>query len=227
MLAALYLADIDNAIIEVDTDEVPIMDGSAKVFLDVLKKSRIIELKAKRKFLKIDRKIELVDGQRTISLEPNDETLEVEFQLNYKNQIIGNQKNIINFDRDNFNDVYESRTFCLYNDIEKIKQAGLAKGGSLDNAIVVGEIKVLNENGLRNSKEFVNHKILDLVGDFLLSGYRILGKVKCYQGGHELTNKFLRKMLDTKLDTKKTKVTSSRILKNLNIAKSLKLAVNA
>ena len=227
LLAALYLADIDNAIIEVDTDEVPIMDGSAKVFLDVLKKSKIIELKAKRKFLKIDKKIELIDGQRTISLEPNDETLEVEFQLNYKNQIIGNQKNIINFDRDNFNDVYESRTFCLYNDIEKIKQAGLAKGGSLDNAIVVGEIKVLNENGLRNSKEFVNHKILDLVGDFLLSGYRILGKVKCYQGGHELTNKFLRKMLDIKLDTKKTKVTSSRLPENLNIAKSLKLAVNA
>ena len=88
-----------------------------------------------------------------------------------------------------------SRTFCLYEDIEKIKKAGLAKGGSLENAVVVDQEKVLNNIGLRNQKEFVNHKILDLAGDFLLSGYRILGKVVCYQGGHELTNMFLRKLL--------------------------------
>ena len=198
LLAALYFAEIDNAIIEINTEEVPIMDGSAKNFLEVLKNAELKILSEKRKFLKVQNKIELKDGERTISIEPSEESLEVEFQLNYKNKIIGNQKNNINFKKYNIDEVSKSRTFCLYEDIEKIKQAGLAKGGSLDNAIVVDDNKVLNEGGLRNKKEFVNHKILDLVGDFLLSGYRIVGKVKCYQGGHELTNMFLRKMLDTK-----------------------------
>ena len=227
LLAALYLADIDNAVIEIDNVEVPIMDGSAKIFLEAFKNLKIINLKEKRKFLKIEEKIELVDGNKKISIEPSDNTFEVEFQLNYDNSIIGMQKNTINFDKDNIDDIYQSRTFCLYNDIEKIKKAGLAKGGSLDNAVVVNENQVLNEGGLRNKKEFVNHKILDLVGDFLLSGKRILGKVKCYQGGHELTNKFLRKMFSTNLDLKKIKVNKSKIAEKFNTNQSTKLAVNA
>ena len=93
--------------------------------------------------------------------------LQVIFQLNYENQIIGNQKNVIDFQKDNLDEVISSRTFCLFEDIEKIKKFGLAKGGSLDNAIVVNNDKVLNKDGLRNEKEFVNHKILDLAGDFL------------------------------------------------------------
>ena len=227
LLAALYLADIDNATIEIDNNEVPIMDGSAKIFLESFKNLDVISLKEKRKFLKIEEKIELIDGSKKISIEPSDDTFEVEFQLNYDNSIIGNQKNTINFDKDNFEDVYKSRTFCLYNDIEKIKKAGLAQGGSLDNAIVVNENQVLNEGGLRNKKEFVNHKILDLVGDFLLSGKRILGKVKCYQGGHELTNKFLRKMFSSDLDIKKIKENKSKIAEKFANNQSTKLAVNA
>ena len=227
LLAALYLADIDNAIIEIDNSEVPIMDGSAKIFLEAFKNSQVINLKEKRKFLKIEERIELIDGSKKISIEPSDDSFEVEFQLNYDNSIIGKQKNTINFDKDNVEDIYQSRTFCLYDDIEKIKKAGLAKGGSLDNAVVVNENQVLNEGGLRNKKEFVNHKILDLVGDFLLSGKRILGKVKCYQGGHELTNKFLRKMLSTNLDLKKIKVKKSKIAEKFNTNQSTKLAVNA
>ena len=227
LLAALYLADIDNAIIEIDNNEVPIMDGSAKIFLESFKNLEVISLKEKRKFLKIEEKIELIEGSKKISIEPSDDTFEVEFQLNYDNSIIGNQKNTINFDKDNFEDVYKSRTFCLYNDIEKIKKAGLAKGGSLDNAVVVNENAVLNEGGLRNKKEFVNHKILDLVGDFLLSGKRILGKVKCYQGGHELTNKFLKKMFSSDLDIKKIKDNKSKITEKFANNQSTKLAVNA
>ena len=203
------------------------MDGSAKNFLEVLKNAELKILSEKRKFLKVQNKIELKDGERTISIEPSEESLEVEFQLNYNNQIIGNQKNNINFNKDNIDEVSKSRTFCLYEDIEKIKQAGLAKGGSLDNAIVVDDNKVLNEGGLRNKKEFVNHKILDLVGDFLLSGYRIVGKVKCYQGGHELTNMFLRKMLDTKFASINLKIEDAEIAKNFNRPTSTKLAVNA
>ena len=136
-------------------------------------------------------------AKEKFQLEPNDEALHVSFQLNYENQIIGKQKNVIDFQKDNLDDVISSRTFCLYEDIEKIKKFGLAKGGSLDNAIVVDKEKVLNKGGLRNEKEFVNHKILDLAGDFLLSGFRIIGKVSCDQGGHELTNLFLRKLFNT------------------------------
>ena len=195
LLAAFYASGIDNAIVEIDNEEVPIMDGSAKNFLDILNDIEIKTLTKKRKYLKILNKIELIDGERKISIEPNNSFFEVNFQLNYENKIIGKQKNSINFHSDNLKEVIESRTFCLFEDIEKIKKLGLAKGGSLNNAVVVEKDKVLNEEGLRNKKEFVNHKILDLAGDFLLSGFRILGKVDCYQGGHELTNMFLRKLL--------------------------------
>ena len=115
--------------------------------------------------------------------------------MDYKNKIIGKQQNTINFQQDNLDEIINSRTFCLFKDIEKIKKLGLAKGGSLHNAVVVDDNKILNKEGLRNEKEFVNHKILDLAGDFLLSGHRILGKVFCYHGGHELTIFFYIKFL--------------------------------
>ena len=196
LLAAFYISGIDNALVEINCEEVPIMDGSAKNFLEVLDNSKIVSLRSKRKYLKIMSKVELKDKMKTISIKPNDENFEVDFQLNYKNKIIGNQRNKINFQKDELKDVSEARTFCLYDDIENIKKIGLAKGGSLDNAVVVNEEKVINNGGLRNQKEFVNHKILDLIGDFLLSGYRIFGSVSCSQGGHELTNLFLREMLE-------------------------------
>ena len=227
LLAALYIAEIDNVIIEIDNEEVPIMDGSAKDFLISLKKTPIKTLEKKRKYLKILDKVELLDGEKKISIEPNDLSLEVHFQLNYKNEIIGKQKNQINFCFDNLNDVTNSRTFCLYEDIEKIKKAGLAKGGSLENAIVVDANKVLNEGGLRNEKEFVNHKILDLAGDFLLSGYRVLGKIKCYQGGHELTNKFLRKLLNQKSSIKTIEMTDKLVSKETNSNQFENIAVSA
>ena len=177
LLAALYITGIDNALIEIDNEEVPIMDGSSKDFINTLKELQLVTQSKKRKYVKISSKVELIDGQRKISIEPNEKSLEVNFQLNYENKLIGNQKNVVDFDKDNLEEVSNSRTFCLYEDIEKIKKFGLAKGGSLDNAVVVSHEKVLNEGGLRNKKEFVNHKILDLAGDFLLSGYRVLGKV--------------------------------------------------
>ena len=132
------------------------------------------------------------DGQRKISIEPNKSSLEVNFQLNYNNKIIGKQKNTIDFQLDNLEEVSSSRTFCLFEDIEKIKKIGLAKGGSLENAVVVKDEKVLNEGGLRNEKEFVNHKILDLAGDFLLSGHRIIGKGELLSG-RPRTYKFIFK----------------------------------
>ena len=196
LLAALYVTGIDNAIIEMDNEEVPIMDGSAKNFVEEINKVELIKLNKKRKYLKILNKIEFEDNERLISISPNENSFEVGFQLNYENKIIGKQKNLVNFSKDNLDDICNSRTFCLFEDIEKIKKLGLAKGGSLENAVVVGEKEVLNPEGLRNEREFVNHKILDLVGDFVLSGYRILGKVDCYQGGHQLSNLFLNQLLE-------------------------------
>ena len=227
LLAALYIAEIDNAVIEIDNEEVPIMDGSAIDFLNILKETEIKTLTKKRKYLKILDKVELTDGKRKISIEPNDLSFEVNFQLNYENKIIGKQSNFVNFQNDNLDDVSKSRTFCLFEDIEKIKKIGLAKGGSLENAIVVDQDKVLNDGGLRNKKEFVNHKILDLAGDFLLSGYRVLGKIDCYQGGHELTNMFLKKLLNSKSAYTSIELEDAIISKKTSSYQSIKVAVNA
>ena len=227
LLAAFYISGIDNALVEINCEEVPIMDGSAKEFLRILSSAEITTLSEKRKYLKISKKLELVDGKRKISIEPNNNSLEVDFQLDYENRLIGKQKNIVDFQKDDLKDVSVSRTFCLFEDIEKIKKAGLAKGGSLENAIVIKENKVLNEGGLRNEKEFVNHKILDLAGDFLLSGYRVIGRVKCVQGGHELTNMFLRKLF--KDNSILSSIENSRpLISDGNVIKpSIKIAVSA
>ena len=227
LLAALYILGIDNLVVEVNNEEIPIMDGSSKDFIKILNTIGIKKLNAKRKYLKILKKIELEDSDRTISIEPSNLNFEVKFQLNYENNIIGKQKNTIDFTNDNLEDVYSSRTFCLFKDIEKIKKNGLAKGGSLENAVVVDEDKVMNEDGLRNEKEFVNHKILDLAGDFLLSGYRILGKVECYQGGHQLSNMFLRKVLNTKASYVEIELDNIDLVKKTSVDQTVKLAVNA
>ena len=227
LLAALYIVGIDNAIIEIDNDEVPIMDGSSRDFINAFEKADLVNQTKKRKYLKISSKIELTDGKRKISIEPNDLSLEVNFQLNYENKIIGKQKNTIDFQVDNLDDVSSSRTFCLFEDIEKIKKSGLAKGGSLENAVVVDDEKVLNKDGLRNDKEFVNHKILDLAGDFLLSGHRIIGKVNCYQGGHELTNLLLRKIFTLKNAFQALELKEFKISKKFHSKELEKIAVNA
>ena len=226
LLAALYITGIDNAFVEINCEEVPIMDGSSRDFLTVLSETNLINQTKKRKYLKISDKIELVDGEKKISIEPHN-SLEVDFQLKYENKIIGKQKNIIDFQNDDLKDVSSSRTFCLFEDIEKIKKNGLAKGGSLENAVVIDKDRILNNGGLRNDKEFVNHKILDLSGDFMLSGHRILGKVICYQGGHELTNLFLRKIFNTAESFKFIELSSYKIPKKVFTKESEKIAVNA
>ena len=227
LLASFYIAGIDNVIVEINNLEVPIMDGSSKDFIALIKQTGLKELEAKRKFLKILKRVEFKENEKTISIEPSDNTFEVNFQLGYKNKVIGNQKNSINFQTDNLEDIYTSRTFCLFEDIEKIKEIGLAKGGSLDNAVVVKDNEILNEGGLRNKKEFVNHKILDLAGDFLLSGFRILGSVKCIQGGHSLSNLFLRAFLKDRSNYLTIELEDSKPNKTYFKTSVNKLAVNA
>ena len=194
LMGALFSVGIDNALIEIDNEEVPILDGSAKEFVEKILATDFVVSNKPIKIIKINKKIEFKDGERYASMAPSKLSLDIEFELKYKNEIIGNQKNKINVYNDELKDIISSRTFCLYEDIEAIKKIGLAKGGSLDNAIVVKGEDILNKDGLRNSKEFVNHKILDCIGDLFTSGYRIIGSVKCSQGGHYLTNQLLRKV---------------------------------
>ena len=198
LMGALFGLGIDNALIEIDNEEVPILDGSAKEFIEKILLSGLEVSNKPIKIIKILEKVEYKEGERSISIEPSKVSLDIEFELKYKNEIIGNQKNKINVYEDDLVEIFNSRTFCLYEDIELIKKNGLAKGGSLENAIVVKGNEVINEGGLRNSKEFVNHKILDCIGDLYTSGYRIIGSIKCSQGGHYLTNKLLKKVFDKK-----------------------------
>ena len=194
LMGALYGLGIDNALIEIDNQEVPILDGSAKIFVDAISDVGIRNSDAPIKIVKINKRIEFKDGNKTISIEPSKISLDIDFELKYKNELIGTQRNLVKVFESDLTDIYNSRTFCLFEDIEKLKEMGLAKGGNLDNAIVVKNNEVLNENGLRNEKEFVNHKILDCMGDLYLAGYKIIGKLICSQGGHKLTNQLLRKV---------------------------------
>ena len=198
LMGALFGLGIDNALIEIDNEEVPILDGSAKDFIEKIISSGLVVSESPIKIIKINKEIRFTDGERFISIEPSTLSLDIDFELKYKNPIIGNQKNKVKVFEDDLTDVYNSRTFCLFEDIELIKKNGLAKGGSLQNAIVVKDDEVLNPEGLRNDKEFVNHKILDCIGDLYTSGYRIIAKIKCSQGGHYLTNQLLRKVFENK-----------------------------
>jgi UDP-3-O-[3-hydroxymyristoyl] N-acetylglucosamine deacetylase len=194
LMGALFGLGIDNVLVEIDNEEVPILDGSAKNFIEKIISSGFEVSEEPIKIIKINQRIEYSDGKRFISIEPSKLSLDIDFELKFKNEIIGNQRNKVKVYEDDLTDVYNSRTFCLFEDIEFIKKNGLAKGGSLDNAIVVKDKEILNKDGLRNDKEFVNHKILDCIGDLYTSGYRIIGNVICSQGGHFLTNQLLRKV---------------------------------
>ena len=198
LMGAFYGAGIDNALVEINNQEVPILDGSAKIFIDEIFKVGIKSSESPIKIIKIEKKIEFKDGKKVIFIEPSKISLDIDFELKYENKTIGNQRNSIKVYESDLTDIYNSRTFCLYEDVAKLKEMGLAKGGSLENAIVVKDDKVINENGLRNDKEFVNHKILDCMGDLYLAGYKIIGKLVCSQGGHKLTNQLLRKVFENK-----------------------------
>ncbi len=198
LMGALFILGVDNALIEIDNQEVPILDGSAKDFVDRISDIGLRISQQPIRVIKINKKIDFYDGKKSISLEPNNINFEIDFQLEYKNSVIGDQRNVINVYEDDLFEIYNSRTFCLYEDVENLKKLGLARGGSLDNAVVVKENAVLNKDGLRNKKEFVNHKILDCIGDVFLSGHKIVGKIKCVHGGHKLTNQLLRNVFSDK-----------------------------
>ncbi len=194
LMGALYGIGIDNAVIEIDSQEVPILDGSAKLYFENINKTGIKFSDQPIKIIKINKNIKIKEGNKFISIEKSNVSGDIEFEIKYNNKLIKTQKNKINIFEDNLNDIFCSRTFCLYEDIEKLKKLNLGRGGSLENAIVIKNQTILNKDGLRNNLEFVNHKILDCMGDLFLSGYKIIGNVKCSQGGHKLTNQLLKKV---------------------------------
>ena len=198
LMGALFGLGIDNALVEIDNEEVPILDGSAKEFIEKIIEVGIENTNSPIKIIKINKEIKYSEGERFIIAKPSTLSLDIDFELKYKNEVIGNQKNKVKVYEDDLKDIFNSRTYCLYEDIENIKNKGLAKGGSLENAIVVKNNDILNPEGLRNKKEFVNHKILDCIGDLYTSGYRIVASIICSQGGHYLTNKLLRKIFENK-----------------------------
>ena len=196
LMASFYICGVDNSVVELSGGEVPIMDGSAIEFVKKIKEIGLKTFEENRKFIKIKKRVELKLDDKSISIEPSSESLKVAFTLSYENNpLIRSQTNCVDFKDKNLEKIYSARTFCLYEDIEKVKSLGLAKGGNLDNAVVIKGDKVLNKKGLRSKNEFVNHKILDLAGDFMLTGKRVIGSVSCMHGGHLLTNDFLRKLL--------------------------------
>ena len=198
LMAALYGEGIDNALIEVNSSEIPILDGSASEFVEAIRAAGVKEQSTLRQFIQVEKKIEIREGEKFISIEPSNNDLIIDFEIIYGNPLIRTRRKEFKLSQDKLTEIYNSRTFCLYEDIDLIKSKGLAKGGSLDNAIVVKDNEILNDDGLRNRHEFVYHKILDCIGDLMLSGNRIIGHIITSQGGHALTNKLLLKFFSDK-----------------------------
>ncbi|MFL2525495.1 MAG: UDP-3-O-acyl-N-acetylglucosamine deacetylase [Pelagibacteraceae bacterium] len=203
LMAAISGLGITNLIIKINSNEVPILDGSSKEFVDEIRNAGIIEQKKKQKILKILRKVEYKDQEKFIRISPSKKkNLSIDYTIDYKDQFIKKQNLKYTHSEKNFLKIYKSRTFCLHNDLERIFSMGLAKGGSLDNAIVVSGNKILNQGGLRYNNEFVRHKTLDCIGDLYLAGYQIWGDLVTYQGGHELNLRLLREILADKKNYK-------------------------
>ncbi len=219
LMAALYGLGIDNLLIDLNSEELPILDGSAKNFVDSIKNVGFKISDQPIRIIKINKKTSYNEGEKFITFEPNKISLEIDFEIKYKQNSILNQRNNKNIYMDDLTDVYNSRTFCLFEDVEKLKKMGLAQGGSLENAIVLKGNEILNSEKLRNINEFVNHKILDCLGDIYLAGYRMVGKITSSQGGHNLTNKGLRELLSNNenfsiIELKEKNIPHSFLIKN-------------
>ena len=199
LMFSLYSLGITNLVIQINGPEVPIFDGSSKLIVDEILKIGLVEQKKKVVTINILKSFSITDKERFIKYYPtNKNFLEIDYTLNYKDQFIKKQNFYLKNVKKNFLEVFDCRTFCHQEDLEKIFAMGMAKGGSLENAIVISGNKILNQEGLRKKDEFVRHKILDCIGDLYLSGYFITGKISCNQGGHELTGQFLIKILKNK-----------------------------
>jgi UDP-3-O-[3-hydroxymyristoyl] N-acetylglucosamine deacetylase len=195
LLAALVSSGIDNAVVELNTPEVPIMDGSSAPFIYLVQEAGVRRLAAPRRYLKVVRPITLSRGDKRIALYPSDH-FKVTYSISFDHPLLRHQARTLRITEESFTEeIAPARTFCFLREVEMLRQNGLALGGSLDNAIVIGETGILN-NALRFEDEFVRHKILDVIGDLALVGYPIIGHVVAHRGGHALHTAFASRVLE-------------------------------
>ena len=197
ILSALYGLELDNIYIDLDSSEIPVCDGSSLEFVNKLKKNEFAEQNSYKKFIKIKKNIEVFDGKKVARVSPFDNTL-ITTEIEYNHKLIGKQSISLMLNPDIYSSqICSARTFGFLKDVENLRKAGFALGGSLENAIVLDDERVLNENGLRFSDEFVRHKVLDFLGDISLAGYKILGSFFSSQTGHNLNYRLIKKIFDS------------------------------
>src|SRR5262244_1844482 len=197
LLSALYGIGIDNAYVELDNFEVPILDGSALAFAEAIGRAGITKQKRQRRYIRIAREFVLKDGQKTLGIYPS-ETFSIQYDINFPHPLIGKQSLHVEFTGTNYADLIgPARTFGFYEDVEKLQAHGLIRGGSLENAIVLTETGMLNDTSLRCKDEFVRHKILDLLGDFALIGQPVMGRLVADRAGHALHTRFVAGLLES------------------------------
>ena len=198
LMAAFSALGIDNAIVKINSSELPALDGSSNEYIKKLISSGIKILDKPKKVLRVLKKVDVKNGDRFISITPSN-SLSINISINYPETIIGYSEYSYTHTQESFiNDLSKARTYTLYEDIEKMRTAGLAIGGSLNNAIVVDKYKILNPEGLRLEKEFVKHKTLDCIGDFYLLGMQLVGNVNCFAPGHNLNQQLIKEILKNK-----------------------------
>ncbi len=197
LLAALSAYGIDNLHIDIDGPEVPIMDGSAAPFTSIIEEAGLRKHPQSRKFLAIRQPVSVIDGEKRVSIIPS-RFFRVTFDIAFQHPCIALQQRSVKVTAAGFRrDLSPARTFGFLRDVEMLKAAGLARGGSLENAIVVDDERILNPEGLRFQDEFVRHKILDAIGDLSLIGYPILGHVRAFKAGHDINHQLVQKLLAT------------------------------
>jgi UDP-3-O-[3-hydroxymyristoyl] N-acetylglucosamine deacetylase len=203
ILAALYGLGVDNAIVELDGPEIPIMDGSAMPIVDMIEDAGLRKLDATRKYLVIEKPIKVIDHDRFVYFMPASKTeqedgLSIDYTIDFSQPYLENQSFSFSFTRKSFKkELASARTFGYLKDVEMLKKNGLALGGSLDNAVVIGDEDILNKDGLRFHDEFVRHKVLDLLGDLALLGIPVVGKLQAFRAGHGLNQRLVGKVLQT------------------------------
>jgi len=198
LMAAFFGLGIDNALVEIDGPEVPIMDGSAAPFIFLLKSAGIREQRKSKQFIVIKRPMRIQDGNRSISIKPAKE-LRISFLIDFPHPLIKSQHFELHFSDSNFvKEISKARTFGFLKDMKTLRDAGLAQGGFLDNAIVIDDYRVLNEDGLRFGDEFVRHKILDFIGDLAIIGAPVIGHFTVERSGHSLDQAMLKKLATNK-----------------------------
>lgn len=196
LLAALSLAGVDNVLIEIDGPEVPILDGSAGEFLDLIRGAGVKPLDAPRRAIVVDEPVRIDHGERFVEALPCD-TAEIEVTIDFEDAAIGRQSIAFRLgDEAVAKRLATARTFCLLREVEAMRAAGLGRGGSLDNALVVDGDRLLNESGLRDPQEFVLHKALDLIGDLALVGAPIVGHIRAHKLGHDLNTRLAGRLAD-------------------------------